>query len=1234
MALTPGQLTTIYTIAGLYGNEQGWVDEAAVNELAIYIGAVTGDDFNVAYNNRLAVECLKVAVARGVTGERTESLRRRIQELLSRPAAAIISPTGDAALNAEIAARISGDNVEALARSDADTALGVRIDGVAAGADDATARAAAATAQALAEANETKINTNAGNITAVRDAGVREAQNRTTADTGLGTRITNEATTRAQSAVKPAGTTGQVYSKASNADFDGAWADPSGGGGGDDAVARAAAAAAQASANAADAKAVVADGKAVAAQTAAGVADAKAVVADGKAVANTANITTNAQGVTTEAQARSDADVALTARIDALPTGGGGGAGISETIYDHAAEQINSAGNTRSLLATITFEAVENEVVELVISSELHRLVAATNYGSTFAVSLATPSTSGMAAVNNAAGEFVGAAGIPTENPPLSRRLAGSNTLVYELDELILSYLSKTTGTKTIYLVWVGNTVIRNTQVRLIRGGLLATRVLFNGAVPLTSNGNYIQLAATVLVPTTGTLQFLTNWTTRNRAGYFEVPAENFILRNRDGNNQGATPTSNNGWAVSVGATNYVTFSSRLDLGIRRFYVAASIGEARHLIIKHVPVGGGGGGSGGGTVDQTAREQIAAVRTEIGAIPAPIATVGGWITNLGQAVQLDADEEGTLNTKINGVNNRLVDEVTAREADQATFTQATGQNALHIANEVTARTAADVALGLRIDGITTPDYRPGVAPYKFEGSTRAAAVAAREEYFLGEVALSQAYAQIFSAGAASRIRVTLDPSVPTQVGAAGNSWNLVLGTDHQNDSVTIVPDTPGETFTLRLPAAGISLDTLAGDLDSNSRLNAEVVGNGAALVDYTATWGANPVVGSTTPFGNGGDQSTTERTAWRAVYEANPDLVIVLDYLDLEEYQHWGAADWESVLTLVDPPTPIWSAGSSQNFFTGSSRTAAAAARDEYSLRNTGVVQATRRLPLGTSPTAGVLVTLTADAAIGAVGNTWTLIANGAAFAGSNSALAYDIVNQVVGVNYNAANLTAEALAHLFNVTPGFSAELVGGISPTATGFIAAQLAGAFAGGVNAAFNPRTVWIADYDNDRDQYITLNYGQTVERQVRRNSQWATIDTIQLPVATPAGVRLLTHPNAVPGENYQWWQNVTNSTVGQSFIERTGGTIQVPEVGSEYLTIPATNSIVYFRVSDGTNTVIATLAHLVLPDGSRVASAVTVMLGTQPILLTILATGRVVGTRPTAGTTNVGLDAWVQ
>ena len=533
-----------------------------------------------------------------------------------------------------------------------------------------------------------------------------------------------------------------------------------------------------------------------------------------------------------------------------------------------------------------------------------------------------------------------------------------------------------------------------------------------------------------------------------------------------------------------------------------------------------------------------------------------------------------------------------------------------------------------------------PSYKPGLAPFRFVGSDRAAAVAAREEYFLGEVALSQAYVDIYSAGNASRIRVTLDPSVTEQVGAAGNAWNLVLGVDHTNTAVTITPNTPAKTFTLRLPNAGIRLDALAIDLDDNTRLNAEVVGNGSSLVNYIATWGPNPVVGSASPFGGGAVQSTTERTSWRAAYEADPEQVLVLDYGILEEYQHWNVAvapvvsDWETVLTLIDPPRPIWSAGSSQNLFTGTSRTAAVSARDEYSLRNTGVAQATRLLPLGTSTTQGVLVTLTADAAIGAVGNTWAVVANGAAFAGSNSALTYDVVGQVVGVNYNSANLTAEALAHLFNVTPGFSAELVGGISQRAVGFITAQIAGAFSGGVNAAFNARNVWIADYDNDSDQYITLSYGQILERQVRRASMWSTVDTVEIPKAVPAGVRLLVHDNAVPGENFQWWQNVTNSAANQSFIERTGGTIQMETVGSQYLSIPATNSIVYFRVSDGTNTTIATLAHLVLPDGTRVASSVTVTLGSQPILLTILASGRVVGTRPTVGTTNVGLDAWVQ
>ena len=899
MALTAAQLATIYTISGLYGAEQGWVGGDTVNQLAVYIGAVDGDVYDTAYNNRLAVECIKVALARGITSERAESLRRRIAELLSRPSALIVSPTTSAALNAEIAARRHGDETEAIDRAAADVALGVRIDNIPVGTDDQVARQAAADALAAAAAADAKAVINTGAITDIT--------------TGIGDVSDDEPTIAA-------------------------W------------------------------------------------------------------VTNFRQGV---------------------------------------------SGNAQAIAAL--------------------------------------------------------------QNGPVQQN---TNNLV---DEIAARELADTT----------------EANVRLAADNALGVRI------------------------------------------------DN----------------------IPVGTDDQVARQAAAD-ALAAAAAADALAEAN--------------------------------KVEIGDIPAPIATVGGWITNLGQAVQLDADEEGTLNNKINGVNNRLVDEVTARENQGTTFTEASGQNAIHIADEVTARTQADDALGVRIDNIEVPAWTPGIIPNRWPGSDRATAIAGEEEYFLGEVSLSQAYVNIFASGMASHIRVTLDPSVPTQVGAAGNDWNLVLGTDHANASVTIVPDTPAKTFTLRLPAAGITLDVLAADLNHNSRLNTEVVGNGLSLVNYAATWGPNPVVGSMSPFGNGGDQSTTERTAYRASYIANPNHVIVLDYDDTEEYRHWSTtlADWETVLTLIDPQLPIWSPAPTQNFFEGATRTEANAARDLYSLRNAGVVQASRFLPLGTSPTVGVRVTLTSDVAIGGVGNTWVTVANGSAFEGSNSATAYDIVGQELGINYNDATLTAAELAHILNVTPGFSAELEGGISPSAVGFIAAQLAGMFSGGVNAGLNPRTAWVAILDADGDLYITIRYGQIIERQVRRHSMWVTVDTIQLPLVTPAGVHLLTHPNASPGENFSWWQNVTNSAVGQSFIERTGGTIPVPEVGSEYLTIPATNSIIYFRLSDGNNTVITTLAHLVLPDGTRVASAVTVMLGAQPILITILASGRVVGTRPTSGTTNVGLDAWVQ
>ena len=67
------------------------------------------------------------------------------------------------------------------------------------------------------------------------------------------------------------------------------------------------------------------------------------------------------------------------------------------------------------------------------------------------------------------------------------------------------------------------------------------------------------------------------------------------------------------------------------------------------------------------TAAGTAQTKANANEGKIGNIPAPLTNVGDWITDLSQAVQLDADEEGTLNSKINKVNNALVDEVTARK---------------------------------------------------------------------------------------------------------------------------------------------------------------------------------------------------------------------------------------------------------------------------------------------------------------------------------------------------------------------------------------------------------------------------------------------------------------------------------------------------------------------------------------------------------------------------------------
>ena len=620
--------------------------------------------------------------------------------------------------------------------------------------------------------------------------------------------------------------------------------------------------------------------------------------------------------------------------------------------------------------------------------------------------------------------------------------------------------------------------------------------------------------------------------------------------------------------------------------------------------------------------------------------------VNSDIVNARQGIQGAANAAAAANTRASNANNAAVDAHDAANAAQTTAngrqTAAQVQTSIdlslagfqepggNIVNGSIGEIKFDANVTAKLNSSATV-YRPGRVPFEFNGEDRQGAVDARAEYFEGEVVASQSYVNIFSAGAASRIRVTLDTSVPEQVGTAGNAWDLVLGVDSPNTNVGIAPDTAARTFTLRLPGVGISLDELGGDLDRNHRLSAEVVGDGSQNVDYTATWGPNPQVGATTDFGNGGNTSATPRTAWRASYENDLTTTTVLAYGNLEEYQNWANADWSTVVVLVDPPLPIYSAGSAVNLFTGGNRTQAVAARDFYYLRNTGATQASRLLPLGSSTSSGVLITLDSDSGVGALGNSWSVLANGDAFSNPNSALAVDASAMVVGVNFNSSTLTAQELAHLFDVQPGFSSQLVGGISQTAVGFVAARLAGPFAGGVTAASIPRTIWLQDYDRDGDQFVTLSYGQTLERQVRRNSQWVTVDTLVTVKPLPAGFTVLVHQNAAPTLNGQWWLNITSTE--DEFIERIGGTIDVPQVGSARPAIPTGGSEIYFRLTDQSgNTAEPSLAALTLPDGTSIESMVTFTLGTATITIRVGSNRHVYASKTGGGTTDVSLDIW--
>ena len=567
-----------------------------------------------------------------------------------------------------------------------------------------------------------------------------------------------------------------------------------------------------------------------------------------------------------------------------------------------------------------------------------------------------------------------------------------------------------------------------------------------------------------------------------------------------------------------------------------------------------------------------------------------------------------------------------------------TITHITG-NGLTDRSVIESQLATGVAAKLNY----SPVYSPGPDHFRFVGSDRKAAVAARDKYFLGETALTQAYVDIFSIKTSSYIRVTLDRSVIEQTGADGNDWNLVLGTDHTNTAVSITPNTPAKTFTLRLPDAGITLDSLAADLDGNSRLHAQVAGNGSFLVDYDATWGSNPSVGSVSPFRHGGDQSTIERTEWRAEYIANPNFVLVLAYGILEEYQHWAVAvapavsDWETVLTLIDPPTPNYEPGPTPNIFRGANRAAAVLARDKYLDSVSGMTQAFTRIYSDADNY--ITVSLNASVAKGPKGNKWSMRWGGdSSSAGEIELETFDSLFRAI-LKWDVNATTLAGLHTEFSGDSKFSSTVTGDgalVASITETFGTDEIGNTifFQGGSRTHINIPHTWFVHYVDNSAATITLEYDSRQEMQVWDvpSIDFRTAFTLLDSPSRPNPFTVLTHDDTDP-ETYQW--TAVAGATETELIQRTGGSVTAPVRGTVRPVIPATGKEIWVRLSKGGNDInTVEMDELILPNGDKADSQVEFRLGVSGIHLRINSTGHLFIRRTTgvSGTVTVGCDIW--
>ena len=126
--LTAEDLTRVSLIAGLYPEESGWISDDDIQGLGIFTGAyVVGGLYDPAYDRRLAIECLRVVIGRGIPEPRAVSLRQRIIELQRGAGAGAVSstppgetPGDDDVARAAIAAHVaSRHNTDTTARQNA-----------------------------------------------------------------------------------------------------------------------------------------------------------------------------------------------------------------------------------------------------------------------------------------------------------------------------------------------------------------------------------------------------------------------------------------------------------------------------------------------------------------------------------------------------------------------------------------------------------------------------------------------------------------------------------------------------------------------------------------------------------------------------------------------------------------------------------------------------------------------------------------------------------------------------------------------------------------------------------------------------------------------------------------------------------------------------------------------------------------------------------------------------------